>query len=168
MNWDAFGAISEAIGALAVVASLIYVGRQFLHSSTYALETLYFQTVANLSSTTEHSSITRRGHIDYESLTEEERWHFGMLHFNLFAVSEQMYLQYRRGLLQKTSAERALRVCHFYLSQPGIKVFWESQMKHYLQPEFVAALESGYLLGDKHKLPTDLGASYLTQKKSKA
>ena len=34
MNWDAIGAVGEILGALAVVGSLIYVGRQFRHSST--------------------------------------------------------------------------------------------------------------------------------------
>ena len=32
MNWDALGAIGEVIGALAVIGTLIYLGRQVSHS----------------------------------------------------------------------------------------------------------------------------------------
>jgi hypothetical protein len=33
MNWDALGAIAETFGAIAVVASLVYLGRQVKHGS---------------------------------------------------------------------------------------------------------------------------------------
>ena len=32
MNWDAVGALGEVIGALAVIGTLIYLGRQVSHS----------------------------------------------------------------------------------------------------------------------------------------
>ncbi len=48
MGWEAVGAIAEGLAALAVVVSLLYVGRQFRHSSTQSLQTIYFQTVNNL------------------------------------------------------------------------------------------------------------------------
>ena len=47
MNWEAIGAFGEIIGAIAVVLSLVYVGKQFRYSSTYALENIYFQTSNN-------------------------------------------------------------------------------------------------------------------------
>ena len=36
MDWSMVGAISELVGAVAVVASLVYVGRQVRHSTTMA------------------------------------------------------------------------------------------------------------------------------------
>jgi hypothetical protein len=33
MNWDAIGAVAELLGALGVIASLVYLGRQINHNS---------------------------------------------------------------------------------------------------------------------------------------
>jgi hypothetical protein len=166
MDWEIIGAVGEILSALAVVGSLLYVGRQFRHSSTYSLDTIYFQSIQNFSSSPENASLVYRGDKDYASLTDEERFHYGLFHYNHFTVSELIYFQYKRGLIHRTSAARAMRALHFYRSQPGFDIYWQGQLKHYLDPEFVAAIESGELVEDAERLPTDMGASYQEQRSS--
>ena len=75
MNWDAIGAVGEILGALAVVGSLIYVGRQFRHSSTHSLHSLYAQTVSNFSANPANADVIFRGNNDPSQLTDAERYH---------------------------------------------------------------------------------------------
>jgi len=86
MNYEAIGAFGEIAGAIAVVLSLVYVWRQFRHSSTYALENIYFQTVNNFSATPENARIVRLGDEDFSSLTPDEQRHYSLLMHNLFSA----------------------------------------------------------------------------------
>ena len=101
---------------------------------------------------------------DFTKLTEDEKFHFGCIHYNHFSVAEIMYLQAKRGLVHPESIARAMKTCYFYWSQPGFNDFWNSQLKFYLSSEFVEAIESGRLMGDRNTLPTDMGAGYFAQR----
>ena len=147
MNWDAIGAFGEIVGALAVVLSLIYVGRQFRISSTYALETIYFQTSNNFSSTEENARVVRLGNLDYEALSPDEKQHYALLIHNLFSAIDAIYIQSRRGLMTSESAERGLKVAHYYYSQPGFRVLWDQGARDYFSAPFVEAIEAG-IVGD--------------------
>ena len=88
MNWDAIGAVGEILSALAVVGSLIYVGRQFRHSSTHSLHSLYQQTVSNFSANPANADLMFRGNSDPGQLTRAEQYHYAiLLHDLLNAVS---------------------------------------------------------------------------------
>ncbi len=147
LNWEAISAVAEGLGTIAVVASLLYVGRQFRHSSTYALESIYFQTAGNFSSSPENARVVTRGSIDFGSLTEEERHHYTMLLHNLFSAIEQIYLQGRRGLVNQESVDRILQVGSFYYQQPGFRTWWEKgdrvPARALFSPRFVAEIENG-------------------------
>ena len=45
MNWEAIGAIAEAVGAAGVIASLVYLGSQIRSSTRAAKVTAYQQTI---------------------------------------------------------------------------------------------------------------------------
>ena len=158
MNWDVISAFAEILAAIAVVASLVYVGRQFRHSSTYALENVYFQTVHSFSSTAENASLIHRGNQDYLSLSDEEKFQYGSFQYNHVSIAELIYFQYKRGLANRETAERVMKTTYYYLSQPGFEFFWDTQLKHFLQAEFVSALESHELMGEVAKLPTEFPA----------
>ncbi len=159
MNWDAIGAISEIVGAIAVVLSLVYVGRQFRHSSTYALENIYFQTVNNFSSTPENARIVRLGNEDFSSLTEDEQQHYALLMHNLFSAIDAIYVHRQQGLMTKESAERGLKVAHFYFAQPGFRTMWDRVMRDYFSEQLVSAVEGGIFDADskprKNLFPKD-------------
>ena len=145
MNWEAIGAFGEIAGAAAVVISLVYVGRQFRHSSTYALENIYFQTVTNFSSSSENARIVRAGNEDFASLTPDEQQHYVLLMHNLFSAIDAIYVKRRQGLMTKESAERGLKVAYYYFSQPGFRTCWDLIARDYFSNDLVSALESGQL-----------------------
>ncbi len=145
MTWDAIGAIGEILGAIAVVGSLVYVGRQFRHSSTYALEALYFQTANNFSATRENASVIRRGNADFAELDEDDQQHYMLLMHNLFSALEAIYVQNRDGLANREFTARGMRVAYFYYSQPGFRTAWDHLLREYYSKDFISALESGNL-----------------------
>ena len=78
MNWEALGAISELVGALAVIATLLYIALQ-IRQNTKAIRG------ATLNAITEHKQFELRWSSDIatawrkslsepENLTEEENW----------------------------------------------------------------------------------------------
>ena len=124
IHWDALGAIAELAGAIAVVASLLYLGRQFRHSSTYALESVYYQAASNFTSSPENASVISRGLSDLNSLNDEEQYHFFGLFHQLFSTIEHIHEQSSRGLVNPPSLERAIKVARAYLSNSEFLVLW--------------------------------------------
>ncbi len=55
MNWDALGAIAELLGAVGVIASLLYLGRQIRQSTKQSFASSY-QARAETSGHNEHKS----------------------------------------------------------------------------------------------------------------
>ena len=142
----------------AYVLSLVYVGRQFRHSSTYALETLYFQTANNFSATKENATVVRKGNADFLSLDPDEQQHYMLLIHNLFSAFEAIYFQQKNKLANKEFADRGMRVAWFYYNQPGFRQAWDHIIREYYAEEFVAAVESGNL-AKPHREKYDLTLS---------
>jgi len=151
------GNYGEFVGAIAVVVTLVYLAVQVRQSkaatevntialqasSTHALEAIYFQSLENFSSSAENASLIARGNKDYVSLSEEESFHYGLLQYNHCSVVEIIYFQYKRGLINRETAQRAMHAIQFYRQQPGFSQYWNTALKHLLQPEFVAAVDNG-------------------------
>jgi len=125
--------------------SLVYVGRQFRHSSTDALETIYFQTVSNFSASAENARLVRLGDEDFSSLTPDEQRHYALLMHSLFSAIDAIHVKRRQGLMTKQSADRGLKVAYYYFSQPGFRTCWDLVLRDYFSDELVAALECGQL-----------------------
>jgi hypothetical protein len=170
---EMLGNYGEFLGAIAVAATLAYLAVQVgqskaatevnttaLHtSSTHALEAVYFQSIANFSSTSENAGLIDRGNKDYASLSDEEKFHFGLMHYNHCSVIEIIYFQFKRGLVNLETAQRAMQALQFYRRQSGFDDFWNTVIKHYLQPDFVAAVDSGELVRDLAALPTNMSGN---------
>ncbi len=129
IHWDALGAIAELAGAVAVVASLLYLGRQFRHSSTYALESIYYQAITSFGSSPETASVLSRGLSSMDSLTDEEQFHFTVLFHQLFSAIEQIHEQSTRSLVNDSSLERATKVARRYLASPGLATLWNQGIR---------------------------------------
>ena len=99
MNWDAIGAIGEAVSALAVVITLIYLARQ-IHSSSKATES---QVHASLSAEMERLATTLASDTflanamlaarRQESLEPEQELRLGFWFGGFLRVCESHYLQ---------------------------------------------------------------------------
>ena len=136
MNWDAIGAVGEILGALAVVGSLIYVGRQFRHSSTHSLHSLYAQTVSNFSANPANADVIFRGNNDPSQLTDSERYHYTMLLHDLHNAVSVNWEQYQRGLINEEAKDRLLKVAALYISSPGGRAWWTGELNGFRMSEF--------------------------------
>ncbi len=86
MNWDAIGAVAEALGAAGVIASLLYLAIQVRASTRASAVEAKLQSTRLLSETMDvvlHSpelaAIHSRGLADLESLSKEEYYRFSIL-----------------------------------------------------------------------------------------
>lgn len=128
MNWDAIGAIGEILSALAVVGSLIYIGRQFRHSSTQALHSIYQHTVSNFSANGQNAAVMFRGNQNRDDLTDVERYQYAMLLHDMHNAVSLIWEQYERGLVDKEGKDRIMKVASFYNSTPGGTAFWNGEI----------------------------------------
>ena len=79
MNWDAIGAIAELLGAVGVIASLVYLARQMGQNARATRAAAYQQLVGSLNETIldrgggpEREQAIRMGMADFARLSEEE------------------------------------------------------------------------------------------------
>lgn len=100
MNWDAIGAISESVGTLAVLVTLIYLAVQLrIGNKQREIESLRhnwdgLNSVCELfSESAEKASIVRRGRESLDSLSEDERLVFEFMHIRALNTIEAWYLQ---------------------------------------------------------------------------
>jgi len=108
MNWDAIGAIAELLGAVGVIASLVYFARQ-MRQNTWATRAAAFQ----LFDQTPHNAfsaaltvpglgrVSRMGFSDIGQLDEGDAYLFSMWMGAVMPRIENGFYQYRAGMLDQ-------------------------------------------------------------------
>ena len=98
MNWEAIGAVGEIVGAIAVVATLIYLAVQVRHASGVSKANAYReihqdvgQLFGDIMSDPELYAIWRIGLIKGEPLSDEDREKLGMMLYRLFGAIDAGY-----------------------------------------------------------------------------
>ena len=146
MNWDAIGAIGEIAGAIAVVASLFYVGLQVRQSSTAirgqtfeSLSTTLAELAVQTTMEPEITEVVQKAVSNQELTPEQDARFVAMFQANLRVVSAAHY-QYALGLrdldqLRDLTYSTTLTIN----SKVGARV-WGARRKH-LPPDFVAYME---------------------------
>ncbi len=119
MNWDAIGAVGETVGAIAVVATIIYLARQVRDNSqqvkintTQSYASLVQDGFAPIYNSQETIKIWYQGHTDPDSLDEVELNTYFLLMDRLMnnvipllnhrregVISETEYLHYKSAYL---------------------------------------------------------------------
>jgi hypothetical protein len=110
MNWEAFGALSEFFGAIAVVASLLYLSRQ-LQMTRQVDQTGTLSSV--VSGFTHHvgqffstdDDLALRGLKDREALNESERLRFDHLLSSVVSHGEMAHKAAGPGLVHDTDVD---------------------------------------------------------------
>jgi hypothetical protein len=93
MNWEALAAIAELLGAIGVLASLIYLGLQIRQNTTW-LRQQAFQLSTNeirlwalqFSGSRGNAELFLKGQSDFGSLDPTERFRFTMMIFEICSV----------------------------------------------------------------------------------
>jgi hypothetical protein len=148
MNWEALGAISEFLGAIAVVVSLIYVAAQIRQNSretkllrTQSLISANTQVNVLMADNAELAHITQEGFLDYNGLSVDEQWRFGCLVFFVLNQYDFAYHQFVGGQLEETFWKRMDYELPLFLGLPGGREWWEKD-KPRLSKEFAEYLDT--------------------------
>ena len=147
MNWEAFGSIAELLGAIAVVASLFYVGAQVRESSRatrgQTLNQLSSDMNANLREVLGNDELRDIGHrvMDGDHLEPREEGFYAAWVLSLLRTMESAHYQVQLGLLDDRQFFSLIDTTTLHLGNPIGKKLWDSRASVH-DPEFRKAVES--------------------------
>jgi hypothetical protein len=133
MDWEMIGAVGEILGALGVLASLVYLGTQ-IRSNTHSLQAASLQSVLDgprdrffklMSTSDETSLIFIKGLKSLDLLEENENLRFWCLLIDQCFQAQQSMQLYERGLLEKVDYEAWLQWTVTLLRSPGGAAMWK-------------------------------------------
>ncbi len=132
MNWEAIGAIGEMIGALAVFASLLFVGLQIRQSDrtqrAVSLQSVLDghrdRTFAPLYMTQDVGELWSRGMTSFDELEESDKRRFFAFMFEQCFQMQQVMQLSERGLLPSTDFDAWLAYTASVFQSPGGKAIW--------------------------------------------
>jgi len=138
VNWDAIGAVAELVGAIGVIASLVYLGvqiRQNTRSTNAAafhdLNSSLSQMSATLVANRDAARLFRVGMQDLNALEPDEVVQFfNLLNFN-FRHLESAYVQYKQGIREERSWVGWQSDIELYGASRSVHVWWSVRREAY-------------------------------------
>ena len=147
MNWDAVAAIGEAVGGIAVIASLIYLAVQIRQSRELeraaSIREMFEKGSGMIGYPGLHpgsTDVIRRGVADFGQLSVDEVETFTAWGWHCLVVVEQAMYMHRDGLLPDASWRAFENFGLAVIRSPGGSEWW-SQYSGTLGQEFVEALD---------------------------
>src|SRR5438128_8024003 len=167
MNWDAISAISQLIGSIAVVLSVLYLAMQ-VHRSTRvaklatqdAAATALRDVTKPLMENAGLERIWRIGLEDIDALSLEERARFFHATYQFLKAFETIHSHYVYGLMDRQLWEGWHGLLRHYIAAPGIAAYWQLRPELFSERfrDFVKSLERpvnqrtvGTLFGEERK-----------------
>ena len=155
MNWEAIGAVAELVGAIGVVASLVYLAYQIRQSTSQMKHNTRALEVAALDTSIQHglevrslilssdtlTEIWLKGFADYPNLDQASRARFNMMAESVFYATQGLHARVEAGAMHSELLEIQLPVIARLLSQPGLARWWERNQGMY-GPSFIRAIEA--------------------------
>lgn len=148
MSLEAIYFISQIVAAVALIASLFFVGMQLkqntravLVSTSQTHFSMWHACVAPLTDNTDMARVWLQALSDFDGLTDLDRMRFIAYTGNVFRFYESSRIQWRRGQLDAElwyAVEVNIRA---FAAQPGIQRFWKIR-KHWHSTEFINWFES--------------------------
>jgi len=132
VNWDAVGAIAEALGAVGVIATLGYLAVQ-IRANTAAMRAearrtnvgqAVFSSVT-IGSNKEATSILRRGLGDPAALDTDERVQFAFLLAAIVGQAGVSFEEFELGIIDLASFDSTSNQALQMLKTPGGRDFWK-------------------------------------------
>ncbi|MEZ6022090.1 MAG: hypothetical protein R3C16_01450 [Hyphomonadaceae bacterium] len=132
MSLEQYSYLAQIIGAVAVVASLIFVGVQLrqntkaiLAQTSQAHAVGYQQIIAGISDSGEFARIWRMGLADFQSLDADGRARFLAFTSTLFRFYESSQVQMLGGSLDAEHWHTIEQQVTDLVTQPGVKAWWK-------------------------------------------
>jgi hypothetical protein len=131
MNWDAIGAIAELLGAIGVIASLVYLAIQIRMSRSVVRTSNYLQLnaqsadlIARIHESSELHDLWMRGLQSYGELPVGERNRMQSILGTLFSSYHTSQQLFDRGQIDEDLHEEMLEHAERLLASPGVKEWW--------------------------------------------
>ncbi|MGQ0813079.1 MAG: hypothetical protein ACT4O1_01260 [Gemmatimonadota bacterium] len=141
MNSQVATALAEWVGALAVVASLLYLASQ-IRQNTRALRAAAHESSVNLMRDVNHHLLQGNlgrvfvtGCEDWDALTEDERIKFAVLALDLLKTFENVHYHHLQGTMEAGVWAGWHEFIREYCTAPGIRRYW-SMRQHCFSPAF--------------------------------
>jgi hypothetical protein len=135
VNWEAIGAIAEGLGAVAVVATFIYLAIQIRHNSESVEgateQALMDQEVAVYALLIEHADVYVRGLNTMDELDEAESIMFEYLVAANMSNLYSAFVQYKRGLVPKSVWDAYMGDWTHHLGEAGYQQAWKNLENSY-------------------------------------
>ena len=130
MNWEAVGAVGEVMGAVAVIATLVYLAMQIreyrlgMSSATFHSTMQGFnQLNAMLGADPRLAEVLERGGRDPDTLDPNEQFQVVWLQRSYVNIYENLYQQFLRGACPESYWVRYARELKQTLDTPGGQMF---------------------------------------------
>jgi hypothetical protein len=134
MTWDALAAIAGTVAAFAVALTVVYLAIQVrrntlaTRSQTYYLATNALAEAAALIGTDPQvTRIYRIGLTNPDELTDNERMQFALLCVSQFRRYENLYFQYRTGLVDEDFWDGHRENILWFFYRPGMQAWWKER-----------------------------------------
>ena len=135
MDWDAVSAITEVLGTLAVIITLVYLSRQIRDGNRQAeLEGMRFTLngfndyMALVVQSKETANVLRRGRDDISSLDDDEYVQFECLHLHILNTMEGWCRSVEETARDKeyrqSQVENLNEVVSTWFTFPGSRAMW--------------------------------------------
>jgi len=135
MNWEAVGAISEAIGVVAILISLIYLAVQIRQSTQEFSRGIEATQLAAFESNIESGNRVRellllnpdlvdlmtKGYASYTTLDTAAKIRFGLLLRNIFSSMQGAYIRHLSLENDSQGFEGSTRLLDEILQNPGVR-----------------------------------------------
>ena len=131
MNWTAIGATGELLGAIGVIASLLYLARQMRRAAADARQATAQAVFTRLNTAFETTSanpqlagVFVRGTSDLSALSPEEAIQFSSVFFTLVRPYEELFYYSRAGAVNEWVWESVELLVLPALTTPGALEWW--------------------------------------------
>ena len=139
MNWEAIGSVAELLGALGVIASLVYLAAQIRHN-TRSLRAATYESLAQataasnilLISDPEIARIVEMG-LGGDSLGREDRTRFVAYLRMTFRRYDSIFLHSQQGTLPPEAWEAYWNSFRKMLRSRNVLDFWEKNKNDYMR-----------------------------------
>ena len=138
MNWDAIGSIGEIVGAIAVVASVMYLAVQVRKQTeesrlgaTRALADRYDELLSDLMADETMIALHLEATADFNCLPNEKRMRISILYQRITRNLEQQFLHRRGRNIEEGYTDSILSAFQEFLCLPSVKQWWELNSHNY-------------------------------------
>ena len=144
MNWDAITAVSQIVGVIVVVVTLIYLAAQVRQGNIFAKlqarQRMIEQTESELYAQMADPSITY-SNIKDGDLSEDEQARLSLFLINFLRQREWEWFLFQEGVIDSAAFQAYRDAIAIHLNTPRGRKWWKRLGHHAFDPGFVEQVE---------------------------